>query len=108
MIAFEVRLNGKRMCIAGAEDLAVLSAHVSAVGRLGVKSVWARPDEDTVPHVFYSDHGLTARPNPKKNVHLRWKSISALVVGDVVEIKVLETKKTVRPKSRIKAERKRA
>ena len=104
MIAFEVRLNGKRMCIAGAEDLGVLCAHVSAVGRLGVKSVRARPDEDTVPDVFYSVGGLTGRPNPKKNLHFRWKSISPLVVGDVVEIKVLEAKKADRPKSRIKAE----
>jgi hypothetical protein len=54
--------------------------------------------------VFYSIGGLTGRPNPKKNVHFRWKSISPLVVGDVVEIKVLEAKKADRPKSRIKAE----
>jgi hypothetical protein len=45
MIAFEVTLNGKRVCIAGAEDLAVLSTIISASGRLGPKTVPARPDD---------------------------------------------------------------
>ena len=35
MIAFEVSHNGKLVCIAGANDLAVLNAIVSASGKLG-------------------------------------------------------------------------
>ncbi|HEV2292462.1 MAG TPA: hypothetical protein VGR35_01320 [Tepidisphaeraceae bacterium] len=106
MIAFEVRLNGKRICIAGAEDLAVLSAHVTASGKLGANTVPARSD-DTDGEVFYSVGGLTARPDPDKDVHVRWKSTSPLRVGDVIQVKVLKVKKADRAKSRTKAIRKR-
>jgi hypothetical protein len=37
MIALEVSLNGKLVCRAGADDLSVLSAHVTASGKLGKK-----------------------------------------------------------------------
>jgi hypothetical protein len=107
MIAFEVRLNGKRICIAGAEDLTVLSTSISASGKLGPKTVPARPD-DTNREIFYSVGGLTARPDPEKDVHVRWKSIAPLKVGDVIEVKVLDVKKADRAKSRKKAARKRA
>ena len=106
MIAFEVRLNGKRICIAGAEDLAVLTTIISAGGKLGPKTVPARPD-DTHGEVFYSVSGLTARPDPEKDVHVRWKSTTPLKVGDVIEVKVLDVKKADRAKSRQKAVRKR-
>ena len=107
MIALEVKRNGKRVCIAGADDLAVLSAHVTAVGKLGKKTVPARPD-DTTGEIHYSVGGLTARPDPKKDVHLKWKSVAPLRVGDVIEVRVLETEKVDRATSRTKAKRKRA
>ena len=75
MIALEVKLNGKRVCIAGADDLAVLSAHVAACGKLGRKTVPARPDE-TTGDLYYSVGGLTARRDPNRDVHLKWKSIA--------------------------------
>ena len=106
MIAFEVMLNGKRICIAGAEDLAVLNTIVTASGKLGPKTVPARP-EDTNGEVFYSVGGLTRRPDPEKDVHVRWKSIAPLRVGDVIQVKVLEVKKADRAKSRKKAARRR-
>src|SRR5688500_6127350 len=34
MIAFEVKVNGRRVCIAGADDLAVLNTIISASGKL--------------------------------------------------------------------------
>lgn len=106
MFALEVRKNGKRVCIAGAEDLAVLAATVTAVGKLGPKTVPARPDE-TTGEVHYSVGGLTSRPNPDKDVHLRWKSVAPLKIGDVIEIRVLETERVDRAKSRVKAKKKR-
>jgi hypothetical protein len=60
MIAFEVSHNGQRVCIAGAEDLSVLSAHITASGKLGHKTLPARPDDKT-GEVFFSVGGLTAR-----------------------------------------------
>lgn len=107
MIAFEVRINGKRICVAGAEDLAVLTACVNASGKLGAKTVPARPD-DVTGEVFYSVTGLTARRDPEKDVHVRWQSVEPLRVGDVVQVKILDSTKADRPKSRVKAARKRA
>jgi hypothetical protein len=106
MIALEVSLNGKRVCVAGADDLRVLSAHVTACGKLGKKTVPARPD-DTTGEIHYSVGGLTARPDAKKDVHVRWKSVAPLRVGDVIQVKILETEKVDRATSRTKAERKR-
>jgi hypothetical protein len=102
MIALEVTLNGKRICVAGAEDLAVLTTSVSAVGKLGKKTVAARPDE-TGGEIHYSVGGLTARPDPERDVHLRWKSVAPLRVGDVIQVRVLEADKADRPRSRQKA-----
>jgi hypothetical protein len=107
MIAFEVRKNGKRVCIAGAEDLAVLSASISAVGKLGKKTVPVRPDQ-TTSEIHYSVGGLTARPDPDKDVHVRWKSITSLKVGDTIEVKILETEKVDRAAFRTRANRARA
>jgi hypothetical protein len=100
MIAFEVKLNGKRICIAGAEDLAVLTASVTAGGDLGRETV-----NHCAPHIHYSVGGLTARPDPTKDVHMRWKSIAPLRLGDTIEINVLEVPKADRPKSRTNAEK---
>jgi hypothetical protein len=105
MIALEVRKNGKRVCVAGGEDLAVLTTCVSAVGKLGKKTVAARPGE-TTGEIHYSVGGLTARPDPNKDVHLRWESVTPLKIGDVIEVRILETGKVDRAKSRTKAKRK--
>jgi hypothetical protein len=102
MIALKVRLNGKQVCVAGADDLAVLNAIVTASGKLGNKTVPARPD-DTTGEIFYSVGGLTARPDPTKDVHMRWKSVAALNVGDVIQVEIVETDKPDRAKSRTKA-----
>src|SRR5258706_3673404 len=107
MIALEVRKNGKRVCIAGAEDLAVLSTCVVAVGKLGKETVPARPDE-TTEECHYSVGGLTSRPNRDKDVHLNWKSVAPLKIGDVIEVRIVETEKVDRAVSRTKANRKRA
>ena len=106
MIAFDVRLNGKRICIAGAEDLAVLTTSIHALGKLGASTVPARPDEEA--EVFYSIGGLTSRSDPDKDVHMRWKSSTPLKVGDVIQVRVLEVNQADPPKSRKKAVRKRA
>ena len=106
MIAFDVRLNGKRICIAGAEDLTVLRTSIHALGKLGARTVPARADEKA--EVFYSINGLTSRSDPDKDVHMWWKSTTPLEVGDVIQVKVLKVNKADPPKSREKAVRNRA
>jgi len=99
MIAFKVSVNGKRIYVAGRDDLAVLHAMVIASGKLGKKTVPARPEETTAD-IFYQVGGLTSGRDPEKDVHLRWKSNSPLKVGDVIQVTVVETAKVDRPKSR--------
>lgn len=107
MIALEVRKNGKRVCIAGAEDLAVLCTNVAAVGKLGKKTVAARSGE-TSCEFHYSVGGLTSRPNSDKDVNLTCKAVAPLKIGDVIEIKIVETKKVDRATTRFKANKKQA
>jgi len=104
LIALEVSLNGKRVCIAGADDLAVADDQHLCCGKLGKKTVPLRPDE-TGGEIHYSVGGLTSRPDPEKDVYLRWKSIAPLQVGDVVQVKILETDKADRASSTQRAKR---
>ena len=69
MIALEVKLNGKRVCVAGADDLAVLNTSVTAVGKLGKKTVPFRPNETAEIHFHVG--GLTSRRNRAKDAHLK-------------------------------------
>ncbi len=101
MIALEVTLNGKRVCVAGAEDLSVLSTSVAAVGKLGKKTMRRRADETF--DIFYHIGGLTSRPDPAKDVHVDWKSSAPLKIGDVIQVRILDAQKADRPKSRKKA-----
>ena len=105
MIAFEVLLNGKRICIAGAEDLCVLTADMTATGKLGKKTVYEELLDDAVPEVqlHYSVSGLTRRRDPDRDVHLSWKSVRRLRVGDSLQVRVVEVRKADRPKSQVSA-----
>jgi hypothetical protein len=104
MIALEVKLNGKRVCIAGADDMAVLSADVTACGKLGKKTVPRRPN---ATEIYYSVGGLSPRPNGK-DIYPKWKLAAPLQVGDVLEVRILETEKVDRAISRNTPKRKRA
>lgn len=99
MIAFEVFRNGKRLCIAGASDLCVLSTHITASGKLGDDTVPFYPDEKT-GRVSLSVGGLTQRKDPKKDVHMNWLNLEKLKPGDKVEVKVIETDKVDKPKTK--------
>ena len=104
MIAFEVSLNGNRVGVAGAEDLEVLNAVVTAVGKLGKKTV--RPDSDEKSqHIVFRVGGMTGRLDPEKDVFVNWVSGVNLQMGDVIQIKVVETDKADRARSRKNAAR---
>jgi hypothetical protein len=96
MIAFEVSLNGERLCLAGAEDLSVLNAAVSFTGTLGPRVVEPSPSdqadsngapESTNSHLYIG--GLTCRGPGVPDNHLRWKSDTEVAVGDTLLIRVL-------------------
>lgn len=92
MIAFEVYRNGEKICTAGAEDLAVLSADVTACGKLGSETMPPRPEmePDEQPDLFCRVGGLTGRHEPQQDEHLRWVYMD-LQIGDTITFKVLDT-----------------
>ncbi|MBK1829526.1 hypothetical protein JIN77_02215 [Verrucomicrobiaceae bacterium R5-34] len=98
MIALKTTLNGKQLCIAGAEDLCVLNSIVNAVGKLGGLSN-PRNDSDDVPDIFLSVGGLTGRANGDDE-HFRWTEHQKLSVGDEIRISVLDVTEAELPTSR--------
>ena len=88
MIAFKVELNGQSLGTAGADDLSVLSAIVTAVGKLGLNSTGAHQREHHYD-MELTVGGLTSRPEGIPDEHLEWIE-RTLKPGDVVTVKVLE------------------
>ena len=94
MIGLEVHLNGQRLCIAGADDLAVLSAALSVGGPLGSNtSLKRRGAENTradlplLPRLHIG--GMTGRGETSSDVHLRWRGDASVSIGDVVEFRLV-------------------
>jgi hypothetical protein len=83
VITFEIELNGQSLVIVGAEDLSVLTAIVSAVGKLGRDSQGAREREKD-NYIELTVCGLTSRAEHSANVThvlvfrlLMWKDAAA-------------------------------
>jgi len=98
MYVLEVYLNGRRVAVAGTEDLCVLSTTVTATGKLGRLSGGTKTkkqDADARLHVG----GLTSRAEPQEDEHLTWVGQKPLKVGDRVEVRLLKANKAHRHKS---------
>lgn len=94
MLALEVRINDGPPVLAGAEDLGVLTAMVTCVGKLGSQSVPVRGDD--LRQAGLSIGGLTARPprpTGTANEHVQWIQGRELSVGDTITIRVAETER---------------
>lgn len=100
MFALEVRLNGKKVALAGAEDLSVLSGIVTAVGRLGKNTSRKGSTKD----LHLSVGGLTSRKLGKSNEHLSWLSHRKLRVGDEVTFRIVSVTRCDRPSRRSPAD----
>jgi hypothetical protein len=97
MIVFEIELNGVSVGRAGTDDLSVLTAIITAVGKLGPHSHGAAGYE-TNYHADLSVSGLTARANATADEHLGWLK-QRLDPGDVVTIKIVESPSADSPTS---------
>lgn len=92
MLAFELSVNGKRLCTAGIDETGVLAANITWVlGAVG------EPDE----HVSVTLGGLRSRVSE----HLRWLN-HPLKRNDLVTVRIVETDKVDRPRSRKKESQK--
>lgn len=95
MIAFEVKVNGESLTIAGADDLAVLTAIVTAVGKLGCNSAGAAQLEQDYK-LELTVGGLTSRIGGAPDEHFDW-SKRTLQPGDIVTVKLVEANATDSP-----------
>ena len=85
MVAFEVYVNGKRICTAGVGDNGVLTTIVT----------WAAAPPNR-EDLGFAVGGLIS---PRRE-HLRWADQQGLRVGDEVRVKIVERTKVDRPRSR--------
>jgi hypothetical protein len=102
MIVFEVHMNGRRLCRAGARDLAVLTAIVTAAGKLGPQSHGTRAGV-TNPYIDLRVGGMTGRSSDlgkaSKDTHLDWMH-KRLEIGDEVCVRLIDSTVVDRPESR--------
>ncbi|HZQ18154.1 MAG TPA: hypothetical protein VFA90_05485 [Terriglobales bacterium] len=87
MRAFEVSLNGKKLCVAGVGDDGVLVANADWVGKPG--------DEE----LFLAVSGLN-----NSREHIDWIVQKPLNVGDEVQIRIVEAAEVDEPASRHQAQ----
>ena len=85
--------------MAGAADLAVLNTIIGAVGNLGPKTKQVR---DEPPDLHLSVSGLTRRRSGV-DYHLTWVRLQEIVVGDKIEVELMEASIVDRPTSKQKA-----
>jgi hypothetical protein len=88
MRAFEVSLNGKRLCLAGVGDDGVLSAIVNWVTRKGTGDL------------FLEVGGLISPAHE----HVSWETQRRLRMGDSIRVKVVDASSVDRPKKRKKSD----
>ena len=89
MIAVEVRLNDKKLTVAGSDDLCVLSTIVNATGKLGPKSHGTN-FQDSEHNLSLRVGGLTSRGDGQDDEHPVWVERTELTVGDVVTVRLVE------------------
>lgn len=103
MIALKVQINDSSPVIAGADDLGVLTAIVSCVGKLGPLS--DHVGEDDVADLAFKLRGLTSPLKGATGSHLIWLERNGMKLGDTVTIEIVETDHSAQPISGKEAER---
>lgn len=92
MLAFQIFINGRKVSVAGAEDLGVLSAIVSAIGKLG-KNASNRKKNRKDFNVWLTVGGLACRKKKSQDEYLQWVKQKKIKIGDRIEIRVCKTNK---------------
>jgi hypothetical protein len=96
LLALEIFVNGRKVTLAGAEDLSVLTGIVNAVGKLGKKTSGAKAHRRGYD-LWLTVGGLTGRVDGTPDEHLRWVGHKKLKIGDRVEIRVRKATSTDSP-----------
>jgi hypothetical protein len=89
MIAFNVYLNGNKLCTAGVGDDGVVSTDVSWMRRTGDRRKPNTPEE----HLTIDVGGIDGTAGE----YVRWQESRILQVGDEIRIKIIDTDTVDRP-----------
>ncbi len=103
-IVLRVLVNGEEFVLAGEESMGVLSAHVTAVGKLGPKAEGSGGRRGADSNIDLGVGGMTSRGDKRKDEHLRWGPRLPLEPGDTVTIEVLDSNDFQNPTSRYKTD----
>ena len=97
MLAFELFVDDRRICLAGMEDWAVMSVILSGVRR-------RNQDPDDSGRLDVSDGGLSENDADGAAHHARWEKVD-LAVGSTVVINLVETDQPDPPIRRYRSDR---
>jgi len=95
MIAYEIRLNGEVICVAGQEDISILHTNV-VVSR-------DNAERDVDDYIRLTIGGLSQDMDNGYPEHIRWKGCD-LDMGDTVQIKIIETSEISSPVRRYRSD----
>jgi len=103
MIAFRIKLNGRRIATAGLPGHHVLSAIATSVVRRPEILKRARPGRLTARDLGFELGGLWIAPDGAQE-HVSWMNTLSLKRGDKLSIEVLETERVDEPSRRSRSE----
>ena len=98
MLAFELFVDDRRICLAGMEDWAVMSVILTGVRR-------RQDDPDDSGRLDVSAGGLSETGADGADYHQRWEKVD-LAVGSKVVINLVETDRVDPPVRRYRSDRK--
>lgn len=92
VLAIEIELNGKRLVVAGAKDLALLTAQIAA----GVGAEKRKLQVDT-DNFHLTAMGLTSSESTSPIENLTWINGLALKLGDSITFRIVEVEQPDQP-----------
>ena len=99
MLAFRVRLNGKRVAVAGISGAHVLSAIMTSVVRDDeARRLWPRDREFRRRELKFGVGGMLSRSDGSKE-HVSWANLN-LKVGDTISLTVAKASRVDKPRYR--------
>jgi hypothetical protein len=99
MIAFRVKVNGRKVATAGLSAYHLVSAHIRSFRRRTRATMKGRRKRGGKPDLSFSVTGLLSSPDGTHE-HFSWASLRALKVGDALSLKVVETDRVDEPTRR--------
>lgn len=96
MIAFRVKVNGRKIATAGLSDYHLVSADITWFQKRTAAATLGRPKRGEKPRLSFSVRGLVGSSDGTYE-HFSWASLRSLRVGDTVSLQVVEANRVDDP-----------